>query len=554
MDNKQAENLGNAPDSNPHPVLQVGQDGCVRYHNKASDPILKAWSLVPGKSLTGDWLELVQKVLDNAEPRKRELQCNSKFYRLNFVPVTDLSYVYIYGSDITGEKKVQAEIESLAKFPSENPNPVLRVSQEGRIIYANAGSSPLLKSWKCEVNDILPDRLMGYAASIYESGIAEEIEIDVGDQIFLVMFSPVKESGYTCLYGRDITELKSTQQDLQHALEKVKKLKDRLNAENVYLQDEIKEHHNCYELITVNSRFREICEKIDKVAPTDASVLIFGETGTGKELLARALHSESKRRDRPLVTINCAALPANLIESELFGHEKGAFTGAHQSRMGRFEIANEGTIFLDEIGELPLELQPKLLRVLQEGKFERLGGYKTISVDVRVVAATNRNLEEMVRNKEFREDLYYRLSVFPIETIPLRSRKEDIPVLIDHFVKQITPKIGKEIRHIPETVMEVFIAYDWPGNVRELENVIERAIILSNGDTLELHENLSSNPRIDSLPNLTLKEMEQRMIKQALDECQWIIQGNRGAAKRLDIPPSTLRARIKEYGLKKPNF
>ena len=545
------KNGTHAPDNNPNPVIQIGHDGSVRYHNKASDPILKSWCLDSVKSLTGDWLELVQKVLDSAEPRKRELQCNSRFYRLNFVPVTDLSYVYIYGSDITEEKKVQAEIDSLAKFPRENPNPVLRVSQEGKIIYANAGSSPLLKSWRCGVNDFLPDRWLGYAANIYESGIHEEVEIDLGDRIFLVMFSPVKESGYTCLYGRDITELKTTQQDLRHALKQVEKLKDKLNIENEYLQDEIKEHHNCYELITVNARFKEICDKIDKVAPTNATVLILGETGTGKELLARALHSESKRRDRPLVTINCAVLPANLIESELFGHEKGAFTGAHQNRVGRFEIANGGTIFLDEIGELPLELQPKLLRILQEGKFERLGGYKTLSVDVRVVAATNRNLEEMVRNKEFREDLYYRLSVFPIETIPLRLRKDDIPILIDYFVKQISPKIGKEIRHIPKAITEAFIAYDWPGNVRELENVIERAIILSNGNTLELHENLSSNTRIDSFPNLSLKEMEQRMIKQALDECQWVIQGNRGAAKRLDIPPSTLRARIKEYGLKK---
>ena len=367
------------------------------------------------------------------------------------------------------------------------------------------------------------------------------------------MFSPVVDFEYICLYGRDISELKKTQCRLEEALAKVEKYKNQLKSENSFLQDEIKSEYNCYELITVNDRFMELCRKIGKVAITNSNVLIQGETGTGKELVARALHSASKRKEKPLIKINCAALPANLIESELFGHEKGAFTGAHQSRAGRFEVADKGTIFLDEIGELPLELQPKLLRVLQEGQFERLGDNKTIKVDVRVIAATNRNLKELVKSNQFREDLYYRLSVFPIETIPLRSRKDDISVLTEHFVKRISPKVGKEISTVSPSLQKAFNSYDWPGNVRELENVIERALILSEGNTLELHEELHSKKiTLDPSSTLSLKDLEKKMISTVLEQYNWVIEGDQGAAKRLEIPPSTLRTRIKQYGLRKP--
>ena len=311
--------------------------------------ILKTWGVLPGNALTGNWLTRIRTVLENATAEEKELKCDTKVYKLNFVPVTELSFVYVYGYDISEQIKARREIESLSRYPSENPNPVLRVSKEGKIIYANHGSSPLLNFWHCKVNEYLPSHWLDYSGRVYEKGICEEVEIDIGNRYFLIMFSPVPESEYVCLYGRDITELKKTQRELEQAIDKIKKLKDQLKSENRYLQDEIKSDKNSYELITVNDRFKEICKKIDKVAITNSNVLIQGETGTGKELVARALHAASKRKNRPLIKLNCAVLAANLIESELFGHEKGAFTGAHQNRAGRFEIADGGTIFLDEI-------------------------------------------------------------------------------------------------------------------------------------------------------------------------------------------------------------
>ena len=297
-----------------------------------------------------------------------------------------------------------------------------------------------------------------------------------------------------------------------------------------------------------------ILHRVEQVAPTDAAVLILGETGTGKELVARAVHSTSHRRDRPLVKLNCAALPANLIESDLFGHEKGAFTGAHTQKTGRFELADGGTLFLDEIGDLPLDLQAKLLRVLQEGEFERLGSLKTIKVDVRVIAATNRDLDSAVENGEFRKDLFYRLNVFPIVCPPLRDRREDIPVLAHHFLFKYGAKIRKKIQTIPDSLLEALQAYEWPGNVRELENVIERAIILTKGSTLEMDEqfNRRVSPPATSEQPRTLQASERASILRALEECDGVIEGRRGAAARLDLPPSSLRSRMRKLGIRKP--
>jgi PAS domain S-box-containing protein len=298
--------------------------------------------------------------------------------------------------------------------------------------------------------------------------------------------------------------------DLANALSEVENLKNRLQAENVYLQEEIKLEHNFEEIVSQSEALKKELRKLEQVATTDATVLILGETGTGKELLARAVHNLSPRRDRPLVKVNCAALPADLIESELFGHEKGAFTGAHARKIGRFELADGGTIFLDEIGDLPLALQAKLLRVLQEGEFERLGNPHTIKVDVRIIAATNRDLEKAIESGDFRGDLYYRLNVFPIKSPPLRERQEDIPLLVAHFVKKYGAKLGKNIEIIPQKVMDILLAYAWPGNVRELENIIERAVILARGFTIELDESLDVLRDTD-LPNtnsLTLEEVE----------------------------------------------
>ena len=325
----------------------------------------------------------------------------------------------------------------------------------------------------------------------------------------------------------------------------------RLQQQNLYLQDEIKAAHNFEELIGQSPALQAVLDKVRSVAPTDASVLITGETGTGKELIARAIHSASKRRDKPLIKINCAAFPPGLVESELFGHEKGAFTGAIARRSGRFELANGGTIFLDEIGEVPPETQVKLLRVLQEREFDRVGGGSPIKVDIRVLAATNRDLLQAVREKTFREDLYYRLNVFPIALPPLRERKEDIPLLVHFLVHKFATRIGKRIDGVTEQTMRRLIDYPWPGNVRELENVLERAVILTTGTTLGIVPDLF--PLSDAAPaarqQLTLESVERDHIVTVLQQTDWVVDGPRGAARILGLHPNTLRNRMKKLGI-----
>jgi PAS domain S-box-containing protein len=327
-------------------------------------------------------------------------------------------------------------------------------------------------------------------------------------------------------------ELSEVNKSLKHALEELERLKNQLEAENIYLQEEIKVDHNFEEIISKSQKLKNVLRKVEKVSSTDATVLILGETGTGKELFARAVHSISARKDRPLVKVNCAALPANLIESELFGHEKGAFTGAIAKKIGRFELADKGTIFLDEIGDLPLELQSKLLRVLQEGEIERLGNPHTIKVDVRVIAATNRNLEVAIQKGSFREDLYFRLNVFPLFIPPLHERKEDIPILVKHFAKKYGVKMGKKITKYPQSVTSKLQTYHWPGNVRELENVIERAVILSANDILVIdelpgiQENENGIGEISQTDSNKLRDVEHDHILNILKECNWQIEGN----------------------------
>ena len=354
-----------------------------------------------------------------------------------------------------------------------------------------------------------------------------------------------------CSIVRDITEQIRKEEEIQSALKEVRKLKDRLQKENTYLMQEIKLNHNFEEIVSTSPRFREVLVNVEKVAGTDATVLITGESGTGKELLARAVHNLSSRRKRPLVKVNCAALPANLIESELFGHEKGAFTGAVGRKIGRFELADKGTIFLDEIGEMPLELQSKLLRVLQEGEFERLGGTKTIMVNVRVIAATNRDLLGSISEGIFREDLFYRLNVFPIESLPLRERLEDVPLLVNHFLRKFGHRLSKEITKVPKKVIDVLQAYDWPGNIRELENLIERAMIVSSGNRLEIGDWLPK-PSIKTKNVVSLADNERVHIENVLKLTNGKVRGENGAAKILDINPTTLEARMKKLGVAKP--
>jgi formate hydrogenlyase transcriptional activator len=293
--------------------------------------------------------------------------------------------------------------------------------------------------------------------------------------------------------------------------------------------------------------------RAEQVAPQDTTVLILGETGTGKELIAAFIHNLSPRKDRPLITVNCAALPANLIESELFGREKGAFTGADSKQVGRFEVAHGSTLCLDEIGELPLELQAKLLRVIQHNAFERLGSSQTIKVDVRVVATTNRNLEEAVRQGKFRQDLYYRLNVFPITVPPLRQRREDIPLLVQAFTERYAKKLGKQITSIQQETMKVLQEYPWPGNIRELESIIERSVILCPGPVLQLADKLEISSLPSSTGMNTLEETERNHILKTLSETRWRIEGKDGAAVILGLHPSTLRARIHKLGIARPS-
>ncbi len=324
----------------------------------------------------------------------------------------------------------------------------------------------------------------------------------------------------------------------------------RLKAENLYLQEEIKADHNFEEIVGQSPLILRVLENVCRVAPTDASVLISGETGTGKELIARAIHFNSKRRDKPLIKINCAALPTGLVESELFGHEKGAFTGAIAKQIGRFELADGGTIFLDEISEIPLEVQAKLLRVLQEKEFDRVGGKSPISVDVRVIAATNRDLLGAVRDRGFREDLYYRLNVFPVHVPSLRDRKEDIPLLTHFLVKKFGPKIGKPVAKIDNDAISRLCAYHWPGNIRELENVIERALILSSGPALHIDsELLSAAKPISHGADSSLVAVEREHIQRVLEQTGGMIEGPGGAARILDMHPNTLRSRMKRLGI-----
>ena len=350
----------------------------------------------------------------------------------------------------------------------------------------------------------------------------------------------------------DITAIKHAEQELIEKEQALRKLKDQLEEETIYLREEIKLNSNFEEIISRSEVFRKVLKQVEQVAATDSTVLIQGETGTGKELIARALHNNSDRSNRSLVTVNCAALPSEMIESELFGHEKGAFTGAYTKKTGRFELAHQGTIFLDEIGEMPMNLQTKILRALQEGEFQRLGSSDTIHVDTRVIAATNRDLEKAVKNGEFREDLYYRLNVFPINVPPLRERKEDIPLLINHFIKKYAAKTGRQIKETSQKVMDRLMEYDWPGNIRELENVIERAIILSNNGRITIGSWIPENKKMVQNTILTLEENERQHILRALNATNWRVSGEKGAAKLLGMKRTTLEARMKKLGITRP--
>jgi PAS domain S-box-containing protein len=383
-------------------------------------------------------------------------------------------------------------------------------------------------------------RILGHLAILDDKPMAEEPQIVAILRIFAARA------------GAELERLRA-EAGLRTALAEVEALKGRLEAENLYLQEEIRAEHNFEEIVGNSPALLGALRKVEKVSGTDSAVLLLGETGVGKELFARAIHSRSLRRDRPLVKVNCGAIPAGLVESELFGHVKGAFTGALQSRVGRFELAHGGTIFLDEIAELPLETQVKLLRVLQEREFEPVGSSRTVRVDVRVIAATNRDLEDCVRTGRFRADLLYRLNVFPITVPPLRERPGDIPLLAAFFVAQQSKRLGKTLDGFSRGSMERLTRYGWPGNVREMQNVVERAAILAQGPILELEGEILAMTQapMESAPSSSLLDVERDHILEVLGRTGWVIEGPRGAATLLGLHPNTLRSRMKKLEIRR---
>jgi len=381
-------------------------------------------------------------------------------------------------------------------------------------------------------------------------------------QLHTIGHPVLNESGDVAEYvgtGMDVTEQKEARAALEKAFEEIERLKDRLQDENLALREEIDQAFMFEEIVGASAALKIVLSHVSKVAPTDSTVLISGETGTGKELIARAIHKHSRRAERAFVSLNCAATPPSLIASELFGHEKGAFTGAMQQRRGRFELAHSGTIFLDEIGEIPMDTQVALLRVLQERQIERVGGSRAISVDVRVIAATNRDLSEAIAAGAFRSDLFYRLNVFPIMVPPLRKRRDDIPILVEYFVKRFAEKMAKRISRIDKQTLELCERYSWPGNIRELQNIVERSVILCSGDTFSIDEAWLSGQRLlrseesGALPE-AMQDREKEMIETALAKSGGRVAGPRGAAAKLGIPASTLESKIKQLGIEKRRF
>ena len=454
-------------------------------------------------------------------------------------------------------------------------DPVIVMGEDGEIAFANSQAAILLGYRPDELiglplEMIVPERFRDRHAEHLKAYLARPVIRPMEGNLDLVALckdgrevpvdislSPL-ETTRGLLFAasiRDMSARNDAALELRSALAEVERLRDRLNEENVYLQDEVRNAYGFDEFVGKSDVLMLLLEKIDRVATTDANVLILGETGTGKELAARAIHQRSDRKDRPLIKVNCAALPSSLVDGALFGHEKGAYTGASTQEIGRFELADGGTILLDEIGDFDPKVQTKLLRVLQEGEFERVGSSKTRNVDVRVIAATNRDLHAAMQRGRFRPDLYFRLAVFPVEVPSLRARREDVPLLVWHFVSKKQAKLGKRIEKISQTTMDRLAEYAWPGNIRELENVVERAMILSGGSTLIVEPLLDVVPvrtSVSAAKLASVNNVVRSHILSVLEECHWRIKGPGAAAERLDMNPSTLRYRMKKLGIERP--
>ncbi len=498
---------------------------------------------------------------------------------VNYVTLDDEGYVCAFFRDITERLEIEKKVKDSERLLSAILNHHFQLTglldPQGRLLMANNTALNLLDLKEEDVIGKLFWKIPWWVHShkeqkklknaIHKAAKGEfvrfqSMHLDLNGNILNIdnsitpMFDDKGEVEYIIPEARDVTEQIIANEQLERANKELTQLKSRLEAENIYLQEEIKLDNNFGDMIGKSKNFRKVLTQVEQVSSTEANVLILGETGTGKELIARAIHNLSFRKERPLVKVNCAALPANLIESELFGHEKGAFTGALTKKIGRFELANSGTLFLDEIGELPIDLQSKLLRVLQEGEFERLGSVTTTKVDVRIIAATNRNLEKEILEGKFREDLFYRLNVFPIICPRLTDRLEDISVLTKYFIKKFNSKFGKNIDSVPQTVMNQFLNFGWPGNIRELENIIERTMIISKGNKLELgdwfNKDAKQNDKKNEQENFSsIAEIEKAHIVKVLKKCNWRIRGTGGAAGILGLKATTLEARMTKLGI-----
>ena len=502
--------------------------------------------------------------------------------------VTDMpAAVCMVVTDLTEQKRNEemlAEEKLTTQILHQAAEIFVLCDHQGRIIRASQstnrlfGRSPIFQAFDEAFHLLYPDGTPFVLLSAMSDKLLHAVEVTFkhGDnESFSFLLSTNSLITHKGVIGIvvvmvDITERKKMEEVLQEAhdklekqveertlklrtaLSEIKTMKDQLEAENIYFRQEIKMRHHFAQILGQSDGLKYVLYRAEQVAPMNTTVLILGETGTGKELIAFAIHDMSPRKERPMITVNCAALPGNLIESELFGREKGAFTGADTRQVGRFEVAHGSTLCLDEIGELPLEVQAKLLRVIQHKEFERLGSSHTIKVDVRIVATTNRDLEKEVRNGRFRQDLYYRLNVFPITVPPLRQRKEDIPLMVQAFIERYARKLGKQFTSIQKETMKALQDYPWPGNVRELESIIERAVILCPGPVFQLADKLGiQSPQLSSTVR-TLEETERNQILKILSETRWRIEGKDGAAAILGIHPSTLRARMHKLGIVRP--
>jgi PAS domain S-box-containing protein len=524
------------------------------------------------------WAEHFQEVKKNGSVlfETRNISGDGKIHDVevstNYLKFDDHEFLCSFGRDITERKQLEMKLkESQERFQAfmENiPATVYLKDENDRHIYGNPKAFESVEKKPEEfmgstTRDLWPpqlaDRLMKLDRKVLDGDIPRITEewrnTEKGDARWYrdIKFPITLGSGKKLLGGIaiDISEIKQKEQKLRDAYSEIEQLKQKLEQENIYLREEIEVNYRHEEIIGKSKPVMEMLSRAEQVAETDSTVLILGETGTGKELLARAIHRMSYRKDRPIVKVNCGSLPATLIESELFGREKGAYTGALAKQVGRFEIADGSTIFLDEIGDLPIDLQVKLLRVLQEGQFERLGSSKTISVNVRVIAATNRNLTAALQEGRFREDLFYRLNVFPITVPPLRERQEDIPLLVSAFVREFETKMARKIETIFQKSLNALQGYSWPGNVRELRNVIEQAMIISKGRTLVIRSPAVSKPLKHKLYKLA--DVERNHILMTLEATGWRIKGKQGTAEILGLKPSTLHFRMKKLGIQRPS-